>query len=302
MINNRIIMPQCKLCGFTCKYESNYKSHLNSKKHKEKVESKNLCDGCFKEFSTKSNKYRHEKKCGIMQNIHTQNNIQTQNNITNNNINIVLPENPEAIKTFFMLIEDLKNKKTTDCFQKLILDEMDSSNFNLMDYIEKFDNKLKESYDNMISDHNNCNAYEILYKIDENGEKYREKIVYNPITHPDYKFECKHKEINFKLNEDKVSEILTETLLNIDDQIVVTHNNDIRGKKDILFKHKDTLHSDEILLEFLSKSNRKELCYLSKNFKPASMIKYKYPEYYDKLEDKAIKIIQAYSIKTKLSK
>ena len=53
---------------------------------------------------------------------------------------------------------------------------------------------------------------------------------------------------------------------------------------------------------YLSKSNKKELCNLSNEFKPASIIKNKYPEYYDKLEDKAIKIIQAYSMKTKLNR
>jgi hypothetical protein len=291
-------MHTCVICKVNCKYESEYNRHLNSKKHKEKIESKNLCDGCFKEFSTKFNKNRHERKCKIMQTI---NNIETQNNITNNTvINIILPENPDSARTYLMLISELRNKPFTDCFQKLSLDDMSYNKYDLMDYIEKFDTKLNEAREDMINDHNNnCTFYENVKKIRENGEEYKEKIIYNPITHPNYKFECDHEKVNFKLNEDIVSKILKDTLLDDNDKIVVTHDNDIHGKTDLLFKYKNTLHSDEILLEFLSKSNKKEICNLSDNFKPASIIKNNYPEYYDKLEDKAIKIIRAYSMKTK---
>ena len=173
----------------------------------------------------------------------------------------------------------------------------------LMDYIEKFDTKLIEAHDYMINDHNtNCTFYNNVEKMSENGEEYLEKIVYTPLTHPESKFDCKHEDFDFKLNEDIVSKILTETLLDVNDKIVVTHDNDIRGKTDLLFKYKDTLHTDEILLDFLSKSNKKEICNLSNDFKPASIIKTNYPEYYDKLEEKAINIIQAYSKKTKKTK
>lgn len=296
-------MPQCKLCDFTCKYESNYKSHLNSKKHKEKLESKNLCDGCFKEFSTKSNKYRHEKKCGVMQtinNIHTQNNIGTQNNTTNNIVNIILPDNPESTKVF---MQELRNSPFTDCFQKKVLDDMTSNNYDLMDYIEKFDKKLNETHEDMMNEHNmNCKTTSYVDKIDNDGEKYIEKIVYTPLSHPEYKFECKHEDVDFKLNEDIVSKILSETLLDDNDKIVVTHNNDINGMTDLLFKHNNILHTDEILLQFLSKSNRKDLCNLSEDFKPATKIKHEYPEYYSKLEDKAIKILTAYNRKVKFNR
>ena len=298
MNNNIITMPQCKLCDFTCRYESEYKRHLNSKKHKEKLESKNLCDGCLKEFSTKSNKYRHEKKCGIMQTINNTN-IGTQNNTTNNTINIILSDNPESTRVF---MQELRNSPFTDCFQRKVLDDMISNNYDLMDYVEKFDTKLTETYNNMINEHMNCKENVTFNKIDENGKKYKEKIKCTPLTHPDHDFECKHADDNFKVNEDIVSKILSETLLDENDKIVITHNNDIHGKTDLLFKHNNILHTDEILLQFLSKSNKKELCNLSNEFKPASIIKNKYPEYYDKLEDKAIKIIQAYSMKTKLNR
>jgi hypothetical protein len=181
-------MPACALCKFSCKYESNFKSHLNSKKHKENIANKNLCDGCFKKFSTKSSKNRHEKTCKIMQtNIETQNNI-TNNNITNNtNINYILPENPESMRIFVvgMLIKELIHKQTTDCFQKLSLNDMESNKYNLMDYIEKFDTKLNKAHDDMINEHNtNCTFYNNVKKIHENGEEYLEKIVYTPLTHP----------------------------------------------------------------------------------------------------------------------
>jgi hypothetical protein len=297
-------MHECKFCKFSCKYESEYNRHLNSKRHKEKSESKNLCDGCFKEFSTKFNKNRHEKSCKIMQtNIETQTNTnigtQINNNITNN---YILPENPEAVRIFVvgMIIKELIHKQTTDCFQKILLNDMESNKYNLMDYIEKFDTKLNKAHDDMINEHNtNCKVDVISNKIDENGEKYMERIVCRPLTHPEYQFDCKHAEVGFKLDDDTVSKILTETLLDANDKIVVTHDNDIHGMTDLLFKHEDTLHKDEILLEFLNKSNKKEICNLSNDFKPASIIKTNYPEYYDKIEEKAINIIQAYSKKTK---
>ncbi len=297
-------MHECKICKFSCKYESEYNRHLNSKRHKEKVENKNLCDGCFKEFSTKFNKNRHEKSCKIMQQNYTTNNIGTQinNNITNN---YILPENPESMRIFVvgMLIKELIHKQTTDCFQKISLHDMESNNYNLMDYIEKFDTKLNEAHHDMITDHNtNCKENVTFNKIDENGEKYKEKIVCRPLTYPKHKFDCKHEEADFKLSEDIVSKILTETLLDANDKIVVTHDNDIHGKTDLLFKHEDTLHKDGILLDFLSKSNKKEICNLSNDFKPTSIIKTNYPEYYDKIEAKAIDIIQAYSKKTKKTK
>ena len=180
---------------------------------------------------------------------------------------------------------------------------MESNNYNLMDYIEKFDTKLNEAHNDMITDHNtNCKENVTFNKINENGEEYKEKIVCRPLTHPEHKFDCKHEEAEFKLNEDNVSKILSETLLDADDKIVVTHDNDIHGKTDLLFKHNDNLYSDEILLDFLSKSNKKEICNLSNDFKPASIIKTNYPEYYDKLEAKIISIVRAYNFKTKKTK
>lgn len=169
-------MRVCTFCNFSCKYESDYNRHLNSKKHKEKLEGKNLCDGCFKEFSTKSSKIRHEKKCEIIRtNIETQNNIRTQNNttnnITNNTINNFIINDKESLKSFVMEIAELVNKQTTDCFQKLLLNEMASQKYHLMNYVEKFDTKLNEAYNDMINDHNiNCKSTSILDKIDENGK------------------------------------------------------------------------------------------------------------------------------------
>ena len=67
-------MHECKFCtlNFKCQYDLN--RHLNTKRHKEKVENKKLCDGCFKEFYNRSSKLRHEKSCKIMQtNIETRN-------------------------------------------------------------------------------------------------------------------------------------------------------------------------------------------------------------------------------------
>ncbi len=307
-------MHDCKICNFSFKCNYDFNRHLKSKKHKEKINSTNLCQGCFKQFSTRSNKTRHEKKCKDNQflcnvNIETQNNtnIGTQNNTniinptTTNITNIILPDNPEAIKTFVMTYHELCKKRTTDCIQKFILDAMFSNDDDLMDYIEKFDKEIELKQAEIVQDHNrSCYSYMNIKKVDGNGEEYEEEIKMTPLTHPERKWNCRHIESEFKLEENDVSNILAKTLL--DKKVVVTHDNDIHGKRDLLFKHQSNLHADDILLQFISKSNKKDYFNLSEDFKPATQIQKDYPEYYDKLEEKAKNIMQAFGRKTKNSK
>lgn len=53
----------CKVCKFSCMYQSDFNRHLNSKKHKYAHNNRYLCAGCNKELSNKFNKDRHEKNC-----------------------------------------------------------------------------------------------------------------------------------------------------------------------------------------------------------------------------------------------
>lgn len=313
-------MPSCNLChyDFKCNYDLN--KHFNTKKHKEKLNSGTICTGCFKEFSTKFNKSRHEQKCNRtvqnITNIETQNitNVENQNitNIENQNItetknninnitNIILLNNPEEIKSFVMTISDLQSKKTTDCFQKLILDDMISKKYDLMDYVEKFDREVDKARADIVNEHNRgCWSYINVKKINDSGQEYEEEVEVTPLTHPDRKWSCRHAESEFKVNEDKISEILAKTLLD-EDKLVVTHDNNINGLTDLLFKHERKLHSDDILMEFVKKSNKQQYFNLSEDFKPTDKLKEKYPEFYSKIEAKAIDVFRAYNKKIKQS-
>ncbi len=299
-------MHDCNLCKLQFKWHSDLKRHYETKKHKEKLKNPNVCPACFKEFSTAFNKKRHEKNChvAIQNQTNITNNIQTQNNITNNitnNIQFILPDNPEAIKTFVTTVAELKAKRTTDCFQKLILDEMMSKKTELMDYIEKFDSEVELAKQKIIHDHNiSCSSYKIIKKIDEDGNEYEEEIDITPLTHPEKKWNCRHAKSDFKLNDDMVSQAIANTLLD-DEKPVVTHDNDLNGVSDLLFKHENDLHSDNILLKFLSRSNKQDCFNLSKDYKPSCKIKEMYPTFYERIEAKAIKIMNAFNEKTKKS-
>jgi len=299
------------------KYNSDYLRHLKSKKHIEKINSGETCSGCFKQFSNKSNKTRHQKDCkeykdtivrgsnvGNNQSIDSSKTININagvdgsHNVFANNININI-QNADA--TFVMKIEELLKNSLVDCFQKIILEEMRTNKFNIMDFISKFDNNLEKAHRNIIEEHNSkCFVYESVSYIGDDGERKRDTKKITPLSDIDYVFECKHEKSGFKLNEEQVSDILAMTLLNENDKIVITHNSEISGIKNMLFKHKEELHEDKILLEFVERIKNKELCNLSIDFNPNDIIKNKYPEYYDKLKEKIIKIKNAYNETTRV--
>ncbi len=304
-------MFECKFCKFECKYESELLRHKNSKKHKDNALKNFLCSGCFKSLSNNFSKKRHEQKCKSVQ----RDNPTVINNITNNvnninqninqNINIINISGPIDSKTSEMLITTFKQlidkSPTTDCFQKLILRQMQTEPHDLMDCIERFDKEVEAEREKIIQEHNRgCYSYIKIKRVDENGEEYEEEIEINPITHPGRRWGCDHVKTDFKLNEDIVSDILVKVLLD-EYKLVITHDNDINGQTDLLFKHLQNLYPDDILLQFIDKSNKKEYFNLSEDFQPASKIKDKYPDFYKKIEAKAIDIFRSHNKKTKMN-
>jgi hypothetical protein len=227
--------------------------------------------------------------------IENQYNIETQNNI---NINV----SPELLETFVMHIKELKNKKLSDCFQKVLLEQMMSENSDIMDYLEEFDKRILEESERIFQEHKIfCRAYKSeKYANDEGLECFRTKRIAFEDLPEDYKFDCEHENTRFKVSEKSVCQILSDILMSNAIKLVITHDNqDLEGTFRILFKHVNSLHDDNILLQFINKSSNLDKLNISENFKPIEILKKRYPDFYKTLEDKVRRILNKYNNITK---
>ncbi len=300
-------MIECKLCKYACKFQSDMNKHLKTKKHLDNLNSKTLCSGCGKKLSNNFSKKRHEGSCNkykimsqINNNIENQTNIQNQINnttIENQQTNIILNGVNNA-ESFVITIEDLIKKNLTTALQKVILQDMIESDTDIMDFIGKFDDLVEKAHTDYMYEHNHyCEVTKKVKKTNEAGEEIVEYEDWTPLTHPEYRWRCSHAENEFKLPTWKLSNVLINTFLDGDHNPVLAHVNRL-GKTydtDILYKHLKTLHSDQILLEFLRQSSKKDLFQLDENYRPSLEIKKKYPEYYEKLEIQALKLKENYN-------
>ncbi len=163
-------MYYCDECKLNTKYLNNFRQHLKTNSHKLKCNSNLTCYKCIKKFNRKCNLTNHEKNCNvnlcpfkIENNISTQNNAETiniTNNNINNNINITIPESKlKDAETIAMTFEELLNKKSTNCIQRLILNQMNEESHDLMDYVEIFDKNIENKVNEIIEEHNkNCSV------------------------------------------------------------------------------------------------------------------------------------------------
>ena len=258
IINNKVNSTKviknqytCSVCDYKTKLVCNYNKHLKTSKHKENIESSNICNSCFKQFVNKYTRKRHEKNCKQIINM-------------NNNQNIF----PELLETFAIHIQKLKDKKLSDCFQKVILEQMLTEDADIMDYLEEFDKKILEEF---------------------------ERIQFKDLP-IDYKFECDHKETEFKISEKSICDILSDILMSNAIKLVITHETtDLEGSFRILFKHKNSLHDDNILLKFINKSNHLDKLNISDDFKPIEILRKRYPDFYKSLEDKVKQFFNKYN-------
>lgn len=281
-------MFECKVCDvkFKCQYDLN--RHFNTKKHKDRDNKNNYCRSCYKSLSSKFNRDRHERSC---------NTYQTINNINNtfNGLSIIVNcnSNPES---FVISIEDLIKKNLTTSLQKVILEDMLETEDGIMDLIGKFDELLEEAREQEIYDHNHfCDVTKHVVKVDEFGNEEIVEEEWTPFTHPDYNWKCRHTRNNFKISSYKLSELLVRTFLDKNANPVVTHLNSLGKEHKLLYKHLKTLHSDQILLDFLSKSSKKDYFEVKDDYRPSTEIKKKYPHYYENLEDKALLMKENYN-------
>jgi hypothetical protein len=236
-------MLNCQACSYNCKYQSEFNRHLNSKKHKERIESKLLCSGCYKEFTTKFNKSRHEKKCNkVIQNNQTAdtiNNIDTQNNqsadtinntnihIENLNINIPALENIEDKykKYYVMEISEMIKQSVSDYVSKEVNKQLLHEKCDVMEFADKITDKIRMNYFSKFNNYNKCKNCKL-----ENGY-----IVYACDTH----------RLNHEEAIKSIVEILTD---NPEKNICITslkkYDND---DGDILIKHANALYNLGIL-------------------------------------------------------
>lgn len=290
-------MFNCSICDYKTLLVQNYNKHLKTSKHKENMESSNSCNSCFKKFVNKYTKKRHEKNCKQIINVNTNNSFNKTTNInTQNNININI--SPELLETFVIHIQELKDKKLSDCFQKVILEQMLTEDADIMDYLEEFDKKILEEVERIQQEHRKyCKAFINEKYINDDGiECFRSKRIQFEDLPIDYKFECDHEETEFKISEKSICDILSDILMSNAIKLVITHDTtDLEGSFRILFKHVNSLHDDNILLKFINKSNHLNKLNISDDFKPIEILRKRYPEFYKSLEDKVKQFFNKYN-------
>lgn len=171
-----------------------------------------------------------------------------------------------TINSYEMSIKKLKSKKTSDCFKRVILSYMEEQKADIMDFVGDFDALIDKELEN---------------------EKLRGH-------------DCEYSISNFSLSEETISRCIADVLLK-DSVYIVTHMDiNLDGKYVFLFKHLNELHNDNILLEFIQRSKRQERLNMSKDFKPVSVLKQRYPEFYKSLEKDAMKFINKYNESSRL--
>jgi hypothetical protein len=205
---------------------------------------------------------------------------------------------PEIIKSFAMTIAELISKKTTDCLQKIILEQMKDEPHDIMDCISAFDENIEKARLWEIDQHNRfCMKFEYVDKLDKDGKSYKERITITPLTNPEREWFCSHTETNFSLDDYTVSKVLADTLLD-ETKLVVTHKNNLLGKGELLFKHDKKLYIEDILNFFIRNSKHRKHFNLSEDFKPAKVMQKNYGEFYSKIEKRAFDIANSFNKKS----
>lgn len=232
-------MHECKICKFKTNNKFDYNKHLETSKHKQKVNSDKICIHCNKSYSNKYNKNRHEKQCNANVNnlinskvggdaIFGNYNIINKNII---NINITLGSGETIPLKLTPIVEKLRN--TQNKVDKFVIDCMNKSDADITTYIDEMDEQLKFGVAIDDEDHLDC--------VKRN------------------KTNCKHERENFMLSSETVAIALRNALMQLDKDIVMTHEiRNLSGNKSYLFKVFDMLGNKDCLKVLFDKSKYKD--------------------------------------------
>lgn len=241
-------MHECKVCKFKTNNTFNYNKHLETNKHKQNFNPDNICTHCNKYYSTKYSKIRHEKQCTsnvnnlINSKVDGDAIVGNYNVINKNiiNINITLGSGENLPLKLTPIVEKLQ--KTQDKVDKFILGCMGKSEVDINTYINEMDEQLK-------------------FGIDIDNEEHLDCIERN-------KTNCKHIRENFMLSSDTVAIALRNALMQLDRDIVMTHEiKNLSGNKSYLFKIFDMLGDKECLKVLFDKSKYKDRINIEREIK-----------------------------------
>ncbi len=205
-------MFECKICNYSSTNKAHYSKHLNTDKHKSKINKNNtsdtikICNYCNKVFKFASNYYRHVKNkscsnkntnttCDVIANNTNDNIIINKNNNNNNNNNNSQINNNQlnqlidtvnninknvnfAIKSSSSLINYLmENYKDVEPVKKLTFDDCDKL------IKTKYDNNKDNNKDNNNDNNKDKNNYNNNYDIQKDIiEKHKNKLLYEYIS------------------------------------------------------------------------------------------------------------------------
>ncbi len=227
---------KCRLCDFVTQDKNDFSTHLGSNSCTQSVDLGLICSTCFEVFSNKLNRIRHEDKC--------------KSGLNSNNITMITYESMWQYKIDKMISKYIKNKRivsdtikrhSTDTYSnKLEYNKSKQVSISISNKIRKTRNKESK----LILEFMEKSDYDIMDTVEDFDEFIKHNIQVN------------YEKNNSKFKSTDVIYALSETLLNLSKDVVVSHRiKNLNEDKDIQFKLNNRLCSAGVL-EFLFQDSK----------------------------------------------